>query len=521
MTITFRRRRAHRLLAALATSLPAMAATAGDWTIRPRIEAREAFTDNARLSPTDRRADFVTRVAPGVAIGAQGGRIVLDLDYALGYDAYARESDLDGIRHDLRGTGRLELLDDNLFVDVGAYAGQTPVLARGRASAIDRSLGGGTSQLFSYSVSPYWRSRLGDWADGELRYRFSQVATRRDRGALDTGPAAPLLSDSDIHQASASLVGGENFDRLRWRLAADHAETVVDDGGAPTLGGSATTLRRQSASVRPSYVVTRWMSLLGTLGYDRIESGGFRRDLDGVFWNGGFRLTPTPRTNFEIAYGARYGGPSWFSSLAAATETGTTLTFAYRETVENQALQAADGFAFLGRDPAGGLIDTRTGLPFVGRDPFFDQGDTTFRSRVFSLSLRVPRPRDTLVASAQHAIRDTRFGGIVDTPGRSETTNAIALGWERRLSEVIAASAALSYSETRTDPGGGGGITRSGDSSTVAFRLGLDQDLSPTLRGGIGVAHLRRDVSGPRFSPAEFSGAYSENVVFLTLRKSF
>ncbi len=202
MTITSRRRRrSHRLLAVLATSLPAMAATAGDWTISPRIEAREAFTDNARLSPSGRRADFVTRVAPGVAIGAQGGRIVLDLDYALGYDAYARESDLGGVRHDLRGTGRVELLDENLFVDIGAYAGQTPVLARGRASAIDRTLGGGTSQLFSYSVSPYWRSRLGAWADGELRYRFSQVATRRGRGARGHGPAAPVLSGTASHQA--------------------------------------------------------------------------------------------------------------------------------------------------------------------------------------------------------------------------------------------------------------------------------------------------------------------------------
>jgi hypothetical protein len=144
----------------------------------------------------------------------------------------------------------------------------------------------------------------------------------RDRGSIDAAPAPALLSDTDIHQASGFVAGGENFNRLRWRLAADHAETRVSNGGGatPGAGGSATSLRRQSASAQPSYVVTRWLSLLGTLGYDHIESSGFRKDLDGSFWNGGVRLTPSQRTSFELTYGERYGGPNWASSLTAATE---------------------------------------------------------------------------------------------------------------------------------------------------------------------------------------------------------
>lgn len=496
-------------------------ASASEWKLVPRVEAQEAFTDNARLSRTGRKSDFVTRVAPGIDLTAKGGRVTADIDYALGYDAYARESDLNGIRHALRGAGKVELLEDNLFIDLGAFAGQSPVLARGRASAIDRSLGGDSSQVFSYSVSPYWRSRVGAWANSEVRYRFSQIASRRERGDLDPNPGPALLSDTDVHQASGSVVSGENFDRLRWKLVADHAQTSLSSGTAATIGTSSTSLRRQSASAQPSYVVNRWLSVLGTLGYDHIESGGFRKDLDGAFWNGGFRLTPSPRTSFELTYGERYGGPNWGSSLTAATEAGTTLTFGYRESVENQALQAANGFSFLARDASGALIDTRTGLPFLGRDPFFDQTDRTFLSHAFNLSLRVPFPRDTVTISAQHVIRETEFGGVVAAPGRSDITDAVSLGWERRLTEVIAGSVRLSYSNTRTDPNGVGGLTRKGDSKTAGLRLGLDYDLNPTLRGGFGVAHLRRDVSGPQFLPSEFVGAYSENVIFLTLRKTF
>jgi uncharacterized protein (PEP-CTERM system associated) len=345
----------------------------------------------------------------------------------------------------------------------------------------------------------------------------------RDRGNIDAAPAPALLSDTDIHQASGFVAGGENFNRLRWRLAADHAETRVSNGGGatPGTGGSATSLRRQSASAQPSYVVTRWLSLLGTLGYDHIESSGFRKDLDGSFWNGGVRLTPSQRTSFELTYGERYGGPNWASSLTAATEAGTALTLAYRETVENQALQSASGFSFLTRDPSGALIDTRTGLPFVGRDPFFDQSDRTFLSRGLTLSLRMPMQRDTVTVSAQHVLRETEFGGVVAAPGRDDTTDAILLGWQRRLSEVISGNAQLSYSNTRTDPNGAGGATQKGTSKTVGMRVGVDHDLNETLRGGIGLAHLRRDVSGPQISPGEITGAYSETVLFVTLRKTF
>jgi uncharacterized protein (PEP-CTERM system associated) len=160
-------------------------------------------------------------------------------------------------------------------------------------------------------------------------------------------------------------------------------------------------------------------------------------------------------------------------------------------------------------------------LPFVGRDPFFDQSDRTFLSRGLTLSLRMPMQRDTVTVSAQHVLRETEFGGVVAAPGRDDTTDAILLGWQRRLSEVISGNAQLSYSNTRTDPNGAGGATQKGTSKTVGMRVGVDHDLNETLRGGIGLAHLRRDVSGPQISPGEITGAYSETVLFVTLRKTF
>jgi long-subunit fatty acid transport protein len=131
--------------------------------------------------------------------------------------------------------------------------------------------------------------------------------------------------------------------------------------------------------------------------------------------------------------------------------------------------------------------------------------------------VRIPWPRDTLQFTAQHARRDTRFAGITTGTARDDTTIAAAGSWERRLTQVISSATTLSYSDTRSEQDG----SASGDARTWTARVGLSWDINETLRAGAGIAHLRRDVSGPRFQPSEFSGSYDENVVFATLRKTF
>ena len=101
--------------------------------------------------------------------------------------------------------------------------------------------------------------------------------------------------------------------------------------------------------------------------------------------------------------------------------------------------------------------------------------------------------------TAQHARRDTRFAGITTGTARDDTTIAAAGSWERRLTQVISSATTLSYSDTRSEQDG----SASGDARTWTARVGLSWDINETLRAGAGIAHLRRDVSGPRFQPSE------------------
>jgi uncharacterized protein (PEP-CTERM system associated) len=497
-------------------------AHAGEWRITPRAEIRQGFTDNVFLTERNRKSDFFTTLSPGIGVTGEGGRVKLSFDYSLNYDAYLREDSINGFRQNLIGTGTAELLQNNLFVDVGAFAGQSPGLARGQVSAVERRLpGNNTTQTYSYNVSPYWRSRFGSWASTEARYRFTQVFSRSNSSQSVNN--ANTVSDSNVHQVSGSVTSGENFNRLRWRLGTDNVETRRADDNNSTvqsIDGSSATLRRNTVDFQPSYVVNRWLSLLGTVGYERIESGNTARDLSGEFWNTGFRLTPSERTSFELTYGKRYNGDNWASSFSTASDSGTSVSFSYREAVENQALQAANGLAFLTTDPVTGtVIDARTGRPFTGRDPNFDQSDSTFLTRSFVLSVRLPRERDSYFATAQRTIRDSDINGVSAGSGRSDTTTGGTLGWEHKLTPSATSVATLSYTDVRTDSGSS--TVPDGTNKTLSAQVNLNYDLNETLKATVGYAHIRRDVTGPQFFSNEFVGNYSENVLFVTLRKTF
>jgi uncharacterized protein (PEP-CTERM system associated) len=158
-------------------------------------------------------------------------------------------------------------------------------------------------------------------------------------------------------------------------------------------------------------------------------------------------------------------------------------------------------------------------LPFNGRDSNFDQNDSTFLSRSFVLALRLPRERNTYFATAQRTIRDSNVNGISAGSGRSDTTTGGTIGWEHKLTPVASSVATLSYTDTKTDSGNS--ARSDGGNKSLSAQVNLNYELNESLRATIGYAYIKRDVTGPQFFSNEFVGAYTENVLFVTLRKTF
>lgn len=184
------------------------------WSLTPRFQIRELFTDNVLLTSSGRKSDFLTTISPGFNVRGQGARTRLDLDYSFDYDLYARSSSLNGLRNNLTGTGNAELLQRSVFVDVSAFAGQDRISATGGSSAVDRRLATNSTQAYSYSISPYWMARYGPYATSNVRYRFAQYFSQNNSTSVTATNTLAPVSNTTLNDLTGSLSSGEYFGAL-------------------------------------------------------------------------------------------------------------------------------------------------------------------------------------------------------------------------------------------------------------------------------------------------------------------
>src|SRR5215470_6274004 len=89
----------------LATTLVPGFVNAGDWTITPRVVGQDSFTDNALFTSTNRRADLITTVAPGINVTGESARVQATLDYSPTLQLYAFTPGQNFIDHNLYANG--------------------------------------------------------------------------------------------------------------------------------------------------------------------------------------------------------------------------------------------------------------------------------------------------------------------------------------------------------------------------------------------------------------------------------
>ncbi len=101
-------------------------ALAGDLTITPSVEVREAFSDNVDLGPDGAEVSALTsEVVPGVSIRSESARVTAALNAfpILRHQTAGEDKGL-SLAGDLAGLGTVEVAEDLFFVD-----GQASIMA--------------------------------------------------------------------------------------------------------------------------------------------------------------------------------------------------------------------------------------------------------------------------------------------------------------------------------------------------------------------------------------------------------
>lgn len=512
------------VLGVLAAAGPAQA---GEWTITPRVELEEYYSDNIFLQDKDEEDDFVTAVNPGLHIQGQGRHAMLDLDYRMENLAYLDHDKYNQTNHQLSSKAKLELVPEYFYLDGVADVGQRAVSLNNVRFLDNVSITDNRVDYEYLSLSPYLLHDFGGLVRTELRYRVFQYDDHFQERDVSTGDL-PTANDGD--SVRAVLASGGEFVRMQWSLSfdrytQDHAQGL-DFSNTATAGED----RRESTNASVSYMFTESWSAIFRSGNQQNEIGGVERANNGSYWAAGLGwqpnrefglrvlggdadkeiqllLTPTERTDFQLTWRkmdvGTVVGPTW--NLQASHKTRhSNWSASFEESLVSQQQLVLEG-----REPRI-IINPRTGRPEIVRIPIYGLDDENFRREYGTFAVEYELGRNRISSRVFHEKRTYELHGEQD-----ETVVGLNFGIDFGLGahSVLAVSTDLDRRQFEN-------LDRDEDFYTL--RTAWRYTLSPKAKFELSLAHTIREDDGE--DAQVFRGdslEYTENRVLARLTKEF
>ncbi len=278
--------------AAVALASPGVArAQRAGLEIVPSLSVTQTVSDSYRLqnatAGSDRDAEAVTTISPGLRVSSRGGRLQGAVDYGFAGVLHARDSEANAIRHRLAANGQAEIVPDHFDLNATASISRQPRSAFGLQSPDDTLATANQTDVRSLSLQPVLRGVLG----GVVAVQASGNASRSDGGSQ---------FGTQSTGASLTLTPASGGQVIGWSLTGSRQVSDFD-------GGRETTIDRAIASliVRPD--VELQVTVRGGVERSDLSSSG-KRDYEnygaGVLW------TPTPRTRVALDGDKRQFGES-------------------------------------------------------------------------------------------------------------------------------------------------------------------------------------------------------------------
>jgi hypothetical protein len=407
---------------ALLVAAPALA-QARDFEITPSITVTEEYTSNVDLEPDgSKESALVTRVTPGVRIRGHSARFTGAAD-AYPTIRYQTAGDDKGtsVDADFSGLADAEIARDLFLVETDASVSRQLL---DNAQTIAPS---NLETVQNYRVSPVLRNRFGSFATGELRYVFGQLLVSGDS-----------VSDQTSHTGIARLSSGRDFHRLKWSVNGQTSEADRSNDH---------DVSRQDAEFAGEFAATRWLHLLGGVGYQSFEDGS-STDFDSPTWRVGMRLQPTRRLEFEFDYGLRDDTYSPRAKLRYDIGPRTQLIASYEQTLSTSQGRLSETLSYIGIDPeTGDFIDSRAGTPFAPKVDAFNVDDATERIETYRILLRTRWDRNTFFAGADYAEE------VKEGTGADEQVTRVDLGFRRDLSRKLSLDTSFGFEHVEFNAG--------------------------------------------------------------------
>jgi len=412
---------------------------AGNLDITPRIRAGAIYTDNLRLDPSNEEQDAAAEVTPGISLRADGNRLDASLDYQMENYTFLKNSNANNTAHKLNATAAAELAKNSLFLDASSAVGQAVIDADERISLNNFNTSGNRTDFYTYTMSPYMQNHFGGYADGILRYTYSQL-NYDDEGT----------SDSTRNGVDAALVSGRRFKQVAWRANYSYNDIEYDESFRQND-------KFENADGEIRHGLSKEFGLVAQAGWSNDDLSTGRNFETGTYWAaGGFwqpsrfwslealagknlatasvGLYPTVRTSLLVNYRDRdiglNPGERWTVDFKHRTRRTVWSAKYLEDTTTQQLRQRETDNTFFGVDPITGVPnpDPQPGDVVVPvQDEFISlSGEVEERKRA-SGSFRMNTGRSGVRVTIFNQIRDGLDSGL------DEKTQGVNGSWNRRL----------------------------------------------------------------------------------------
>ncbi len=254
------------------------------------------YSDNIGLRASDEQSELVISVTPFVSLQRDGRRADVNFDYRLQGLFYTDESDANEIFHQFGGGVDATLIEDRLFLDLNGSYYQSVVDPNQAIPLRNYQISGNRTDVLQYGARPRFVQDIGSYLRFEAEYEYA----RQDY--QDSDAAGFSIEDLVRQQGSASIASSNQEARLSWRATYQQERTEYD---------VFPEFEFESAELEVGLQVAPSVKLIAAGGAESDMLLDARTaNLDGDFWEGGFRWQPRPGTHLELRAGDRYFGNS-------------------------------------------------------------------------------------------------------------------------------------------------------------------------------------------------------------------
>jgi hypothetical protein len=512
----------------------------GGWTIVPRLDFQEMFTDNALQVNSPRQWDLATYLSPGIHVAGNTPRLQLTFDYAPALSIYARTTSLNALTQQMNGIGLVTVVPDLAYIDLRALAGVHNLYGGigglgtlgatgqgvGTMQATVPALAGSSTNLSrndyvqtnSFGISPYLLSELGDWGNAKLGYSLNVAASDQLTGFAATpflsgnGPnASTLISNEEVaHYGTGDWLNPvqNNFDidlmQNRTTTGANYGNNAGDTF-APTGTFSS---QRNYITDKVSWQINRVVQLFASAGHEYVvynTTGGL--NVNDFTWSGGTTLTPDPDTFLTLSYGHLNGYNSLSVDGRYAITGRTTVTVSYASTTGTQLENLQNQLNLATATSNGTLVNGANGGQLFGVTNALPVQNGVFRYDTLTAGLQTTLDRDMFGVNLLDTKQTRQGAGSTASNG---TVASISGTWQHALRPDLSLSAAVSYSRQNGISGLGG----PGNSNSEAVSAGLQYQISDTLSANLRYSFFARQASTTAYT-------FYEDMLILGISKSF